>query len=189
MGYPNPVSIRAWYGTGADDEDTVLMDPSTSALLVMDHVHHQIHEGALYQFSTLSTALADAGTIDLIWYTGAKPAHASMEAACGCNARLDLFEGPTATTQTSGTLRCRNRVDGDGGAASTLSVVSVMASDGTFLDTRVMTTGSGLTSSGAYRREWVFKPSTKYLIRLTNLGGTAQLAGLTVEAYEHDPVR
>ena len=165
------------------------MDPSTSALLVLDHMHHQVHEGNLHQFSTLSTALADAGTIDLIWYTGATPAHASFDAACGCNARLDLFEGPTATTQTSGTLRCRNRVDGDGGALSTLTVVSVMASDGTFLAAQVMTTGSGLNWGSSYPREWVFAANTKYLIRLTNLGGVAQLAALTVGAYEHTPIR
>ena len=191
MGYPDPATIRAYHGTGAEEEDNLRMDPSASALLAMDHVHHQIHEGNLYHFSTLSTALANAGTIDLIWYTGATPAHLAFDGACGCDARMDFFEGPTATTQSVRTLRCLNRVVGDGGASSTLTVVSVMASDGTHLQTLVMTTGSGLGSSGrgvGPRHEWVCAPSTKYLIRLTNLGGVANLAAVTVEAYEHTPI-
>jgi hypothetical protein len=61
-----------------------------------------------------------------------------------------------------------------------------VSSLGTQIDAQILPGGSGKKSSGgsAASLEYVLKPLTNYLFRLTNVNGTAHAASLQLEWYE-----
>jgi len=179
-----------WGGEG--DIANVRLDASTETMQTIDYVHHEIHSGSTYHVSYLDIALANNGTIEFIISTGAKECHLIFEGTCGGNALLEFFEEPT--TVAGGTAmaeRNKNRVVGDGG--NTATVVRDPASiggDETMLIDKVVPGGTGGNATGGtggVRDEWVLNVNTDYLIRFTNVAGTAKPTALDAEFYEHTP--
>ena len=169
----------------------VNVDDIVGALHVIDVLHHEIHEGTAFStsFKTADDAsLADNGTLIFALTTGAKAIHIISIGVVGGDAEIEILEEPTITDGTATTVYNRNRTSL---IVTTVTVVRdpTVNTDGTLIDNQFIPGGTGgMTLGGAFgpRSEWVFKPSTIYLFRLTNRSGNVQPASLAVGWYEEN---
>lgn len=173
---------------GGDNTQT---DEITGALVTIDVVHHEIHEGELFSVSYKNpnaTPIVDDGTIIFALTTGAKYAHLIGSAACGGDAQLELVEDAAFTGGTAMTERNHKRTEGDAG--NTVTVVrdpGAIPTPGNVLEDLFLPGGTGGNAvgiEGGSRVEWILKPNSVYLLRLTNRAGNAQPGSLRAEWYE-----
>jgi hypothetical protein len=157
--------------------------------IMVDVNHQRNHDGRAwfaYKIAPDSAKLANAASIDIVLASasGVIP-HLTVDALCLGDAELYIYEGTSATGGTSFTPINRNR------NYTTSSQVAMIVNPtvttlGTQIDAQILPGGSGKKSGGgtAGSLEYVLKPLTNYLFRLTNVNGTAHAASLQLEWYE-----
>jgi hypothetical protein len=108
-----------------------------------------------------------------------------MDASCGGNAELYMYEGATVSGGTSFTAVKRNRTSATTSQSAILINPTVTVT-GTEIDAELVAGGAGKKSGGggSSSLEIVLNPLTTYLFRLTNVSGAAQMAELFLEWYE-----
>jgi hypothetical protein len=156
---------------------------------MVDINHLRLHEGRAYNAYRMypDAAKLAAGAscnIAVAWASNVY-AHLLVDASCGGDAELYIYEGATVTGGTSFTAISRNRVI-DAASQSAILINPTVTSTGTQLDGQLITGGTGRKAGGggAGSLEMVLKPLTTYLFRLTNVNGTAHMAELLLEWYE-----
>jgi hypothetical protein len=156
---------------------------------ILDINHLRLHEGRAfkaYRIYPSATKLADGAScnIAIAWASGVYP-HILMDASCGGNAELYMYEGATVSSGTSFTAVKRNRTSATTSQSAILINPTVTVT-GTEIDAELVAGGSGKKSGGGGSNslEMVLNPLTTYLFRLTNVSGTAQMAELFLEWYE-----
>jgi hypothetical protein len=156
---------------------------------ILDINHLRLHEGRAFKAYRVypdATKLAAGAScnIAIAWASGVNP-HILLDATCGGDAELYIYEGAVVTGGTSFTAINRHRVL-DTASQSAILINPTVTSVGTQIDAEIVTGGSGKKSGGAGTGalEMVFKPLTTYLFRLTNVNGTAHMAELIIEWYE-----
>jgi hypothetical protein len=156
---------------------------------ILDINHLRLHEGKAFKAYRIypdATKLADGAScnIAIAWASGVYP-HILMDASCGGNAELYMYEGATVTGGTSFTAIKRNRTSATTSQSAILINPTVTVT-GTEIDAELVAGGSGKKSGGggSSSLEIVLNPLTTYLFRLTNVSGTAQMAELFLEWYE-----
>ena len=157
--------------------------------IMVDVNHQRNHDGRAwfaYKIAPDSAKLADGASIDIVLAaaSGVIP-HMTIHALCLGDAEFYIYEGTSATGGTSFTPINRNR------NYTTSSQVAMIVNPtvttlGTQIDAQILPGGSGKKASGgtAGSLEYVLKPLTNYLFRLTNVNGTAHAASLQLEWYE-----
>jgi hypothetical protein len=155
----------------------------------VDVNHQRNHDGRAwfaYKIAPDSAKLADAASIDIVLASasGVVP-HMTVDALCLGDAELYIYEGTSATGGTSFTPINRNR-NYTTSSQVAMIINPTVSSLGTQIDAQILPGGSGKKSSGgsAASLEYVLKPLTNYLFRLTNVNGTAHAAYLQLEWYE-----
>jgi hypothetical protein len=155
----------------------------------VDVNHQRNHDGRAwfaYKIAPDSAKLADAASIDIVLASasGVVP-HITVDALCLGDAELYIYEGTSATGGTSFTPINRNR-NYTTSSQVAMIINPTVSSLGTQIDAQILPGGSGKKSSGgsAASLEYVLKPLTNYLFRLTNVNGTAHAASLQLEWYE-----
>jgi hypothetical protein len=156
---------------------------------IVDINHLRLHEGRAfkaYRIYPSATKLADGAScnIAIAWASGVYP-HILMDASCGGDAELYMYEGATVSGGTSFTAVKRNRTSATTSQSAILINPTVTVT-GTEIDSEIVAGGSGKKSGGAGSSalEIVLNPLTTYLFRLTNVSGAAQMAELFLEWYE-----
>jgi len=156
---------------------------------IVDINHLRLHEGRAfkaYRIYPSATKLADGAScnIAIAWASGVYP-HILMDASCGGDAELYMYEGATVSGGTSFTAVKRNRTSATTSQSAILINPTVTVT-GTEIDAQIVTGGAGKKSVGAGSNalEMVLSPLTTYLFRLTNVNGTAHMAELLLEWYE-----
>lgn len=160
-------------------------------VIMVDVNHQRNHDGRAffaYKIAPDSAPLAANASINIVL---ASPSnvfpHMTIHGLCLGDAELYVYEGPTTTGGTSFTPINRNRNYADSNPSQVAMVINpTVTSVGTELDAQIIPGGAGKKSSGgtAGSLEYVLKPLTNYLFRLTNINGTAHAAYLTLEWYE-----
>jgi hypothetical protein len=157
--------------------------------IMVDVNHQRNHDGRAwfaYKIAPDSAKLADAASIDIVLASasGVIP-HLTVDALCLGDAELYIYEGTSATGGTAFTPINRNR------NYTTSSQVAMIINPtvttlGTQIDAQILPGGAGKKAGGgtAGSLEYVLKPLTNYLFRLTNVNGTAHAASLQLEWYE-----
>lgn len=160
-------------------------------LIMVDVNHQRNHDGRAFfafKINPTSAKLAAGLSIDIVLAspTGVTP-HITVDAFCQGDAEFYVYENTSTSGGTSFTPINRNR----NYAVSNLSQVAMVinptvTSVGDMLDAQIVPGGVGKKSSGgnAGSLEYVLKPLTNYLFRLTNVNGTSHAAFLTLEWYE-----
>jgi hypothetical protein len=158
-------------------------------IIMVDVNHQRNHDGRAffaYKMNPESSPLGADASIDIVLASasGVMP-HMTIDALCLGDAEFYIYEGTSATGGTSFTPINRNR------NYTTSSQVAMIVNPtvsllGTQLDAQILPGGSGKKSGGgtAGSLEYVLKPLTNYLFRLTNVNGTAHAAHLSLEWYE-----
>lgn len=168
-------------------------DETTGAALVIDTVHHEVHEGEMYHASHTNGSVANGANLDVLLVTGATvETHASWEVFAGGQVRIYLYEAPT--TSANGTALTIYNMKRDSlntpealfyhtpTVSATGSVALVngrILPGGTSPTTRV---GGGIRSGA----EWILAPGTKYLLRVTNTSGGTIAVNVGLEWYEEE---
>lgn len=164
------------------------IDPVSNAQIIVNEVHHKTHDGNAYRVCNIDTALTNGSNIDLLFITGSVHTHIQYYANVGGNATIFLYEDTTFTggTGTLQTLFNKNR-NSLNTSSNAVRLNPTVTGVGTLLQPMLAPGGSGgITNGGSIseRWEWVLKPNTNYLLRLTNIAGTTQPFHLASEWYE-----
>lgn len=151
--------------------------------------HLRLHEGyAFYVYKLypyVDKLPADAAMYFAIaWASGVTP-HMQLQAACGGNAELRLFEGATVTGGTPFTALNRHR-NVTTVSQSAVLINPTVTTTGNEIDAQIVAGGSGKKAGGGSQDsfQYVLKPLTTYLFMLKNTNGVAHEAELLVSWYE-----
>lgn len=159
---------------------------SDSPLPTVDVNHLRLHEGRAYYVYRVEASLAVNGHLDIAiaWPSGTLP-HAVFNYQCGGDSRFYVYENPTTSGGTALTIHRRNRAlaTTSTGAAVYEPTVTALGDE---IFGEIITSGQGGTGAGGggYTYEYVLKPLTTYLFRLTNINAQAHIAELLIEWYE-----
>jgi len=156
---------------------------------IVETNHLRLHEGKAFKAYRIypdATKLANGAScnIAIAWASGVYP-HILMDATCGGDAELYVYEGATVTGGTSFTAIKRNRTSATTSQLAILINPTVSVT-GTEIDAEIIAGGVGRRSGGGGTNvlEMVLNPLTTYLFRLTNVSGAAHMAELFLEWYE-----
>jgi hypothetical protein len=176
--------------TGKDG--TQYLTSSDKPFPTVDVNHLRLHEGvAYYVYHTHKDAsrLAVGSSINIAiaWPAGLE-AHAFVDYQCGGEAEIYAYESATTSGGTAMTLHRRNRIITTASQAAAVLNPTVTAV-GTEFYSELITSAEGQGNrSGSGGRgtsfEFILKPLTTYLFRLTNVNSTSQMAEMRIDWYE-----
>lgn len=170
---------------------TYVVSGADAALITVDVNHQRNHDGRAffaYKLYPDSAKLPADASIDIAMAapSGVIP-HLNVEAMCLGDAELYIYEGSTTSGGTPFTPINRNRNYAVSNPSQIAMVIApTVTALGTQLDAQILPGGTGKKSGGgtAGSLEYVLKPLTTYLFRLTNVNGVDHAAFLTLEWYE-----
>lgn len=175
--------------TYLDENNLQQVTGSERPLPTLDINHLRLHEGRAYNVYRIYPDVAKLGSgascnIAIAWAGNTYP-HLLIDASCGGDAELYVYEGATVTGGTAFTAVRRNRVI-ESTSQSAVLINPTVTNIGTEIGAHVISGGTGKHAGGAGTNalEHVLKPLTTYLFRLTNVNGTAHMAELILEWYE-----
>lgn len=165
-------------------------DMDSGRPLFVSHEHARVHDGISFTVSHLFTGIAVDASSDLRFTCGTKKSHLFVNCASSGPAYYALYEG--ATFSTPGTEKLvynRNRNSENAALSRTyftpgVNSLGTAIQSGQFLPGGV---GVGFAYTGGtleHKLEWVLKPGTEYLVRLTNKDGAGATMSLTLNWYE-----
>lgn len=177
--------------------ETMSMDPFHWAHTFIDAEHRLVHEGLVYSVSSVQTGIANGASASFLMKVpaGVFP-HARVIDWSASNGAGTIFLYEDTAVSGDGTtvdIRNRNRVSSRT-ASSTLFVGPTVTNVGTELDRVFLPDvgGGGFFAGPAGifgsqpGEEWVFKPNSNYMFRLTNNSGAAITIGFNLAWYELD---
>jgi len=164
------------------------LDNVHNASSSLDVVHAQIHKGNVYTAGYLFTAVASAATATFLSSVHAATyRHRIISVAALGNSLVQFYEGTTTSSDgTALTIFNRNRNSANTSGTTLFYTPSVTA-DGTELPPDYIFGGSKSKAGGGeggFDSEYVLKPSTKYLVRITNQSGAAENIIISPTWYE-----
>jgi hypothetical protein len=173
------------------EDGTYAIAGADAPMIVVDVNHQRNHDGRAffaYKLAPDSAPLAANASIDIVLASpsGVFP-HITIDAMCLGDAELYIYENTTTTGGTSFTPINRNRNYAVSNPSDIAMVINpTVTSVGTEIDAQIIPGGAGKKSGGgtAGSLEYVLKPLTNYLFRLTNVNGTAHAGYLQLEWYE-----
>jgi hypothetical protein len=173
------------------NDNTYAVVGADAPMITVDVNHQRNHDGRAffaYKIAPDLAPLAANTSIDIVLASpsGVFP-HITVDAMCLGDAELYIYEGTATTGGTSFTPINRNRNYADSNPSQVAMVINpTVTSIGTQIDAQIIPGGVGKKAGGgtAGSLEYVLKPLTNYMVRLTNVNGTEHAAYLQLEWYE-----
>jgi len=168
-----------------------IISGADAPVITVDVNHQRNHDGRAYyayKIAPDSAPLAADASINIVLASpsGVYP-HLTVDGMCLGDAELYIYEGASTTGGTAFTPVNRNRNYAVSNQSQVAMVINpTVTSVGTEIDVQLIPGGSGKKAAGsaAGSLEYVLKPLTNYLFRLTNVNSAAHAASLTLEWYE-----
>jgi hypothetical protein len=155
----------------------------------IDYGEQKLKDGKVYAIGVVydfDAPLADDASIDIgiAWNAGVTPV-VSFSGLCQGDALGFLYEGATMTGGTAATAVKLNRNSAIA-SQSAITIGPTVTNVGTLVLKQILIGGSGKKAGGGDvgSSNLILKPLTSYLIRLTNVNGTAHAAEVIVEWSE-----
>jgi hypothetical protein len=154
----------------------------SNAIITINLEHSKIHQGEGWEVSIEAESIASGASYYVLFKTseGYRPHLRSYEVTTTDSpTTIRLFEGATVSADGSAvTARNRNRNESDVNGISVFSQPTV-TNEGTRLETDFIPTSGNKAGGnvGSFYEEFILKPSTNYLIKITNGSNN------TVDAY------
>ena len=173
---------------GRRDGSHALVDYS-EPMPVVDVNHYRLHENRAfiaYYLQNGGSPLADGASINIAIASNAGyTPHLTIGSFCGGDSTLYFYEAPTATGGTAFTPVQRNR-NSTYASNVAMTINPTVTATGTELFKEFLPGGTKKKAGGGGGEslEFVIKPLTNYLIRLTNISGSPQPAEIILEWYE-----
>lgn len=191
-GVPQAVDVTDGWVHVTDSDISNAVDGVTTALKIIDYVHHEIHDGSYFEYIN-AVDLAGAATVSFVVVTPdtTKYAHFGFRIESELECDLQMFEG--ATGITNGSLVSAPAVIAANRNMSDVHTTLIYTgptlgggSKGTLIAR--WHTGSGKVTGGSAGRdtEIILKRNTKYWFDLTNVADPqTNFISWTVGWYEH----
>jgi hypothetical protein len=168
---------------------TSALSGADAPLITVDVNHQRSHDGRAWIAWRLypdAAKLAAGASCNIVLAAGPDTiVHFTIDALLMGDAELYIYEGATSTGGTPFTPINRNR---NYTTSSNVAMVinPTVTATGTMLDAQFLPGGTGKKAGGGglSSLEFIFKPLTNYLIRMTNVNGTAHAGHLSLEWYE-----
>jgi hypothetical protein len=168
---------------------TFVVAGADSPLITVDVNHQRSHDGRAWIAWRLypdAAKLAAGASCNIVLAAGPDTiVHLTIDALLMGDAELYIYEGATSTGGTPFTPINRNR---NYTTSSNVAMVinPTVTATGTMLDAQFLPGGTGKKAGGGglSSLEFIFKPLTNYLIRMTNVNGTDHAGHLSLEWYE-----
>ena len=155
----------------------------------IDYGEQKLKDGKVYAIGVVydfDAPLADDASIDIgiAWNAGVTPV-VSFSGLCQGDALGFLYEGATMTGGTAATAVKLNRNSAIA-SQSAITIGPTVTNVGTLVLKQILIGGTGKKAGGGDvgSSNLILKPLTSYLIRLTNVNGTAHAAEVIVEWAE-----
>jgi len=160
------------------------VDRVSNNLITIARVHHETHEGELYDADHNFTAIADATSVYVAWTTpsGVYP-HISYEVSASGDCTVVLLDGLTYSGGTAITAFNRNMNYADKTGVFVHTPTS--PTGGTEKFPWFIPAGGKKGGSGGYDfPEKIYEPNTLYALKVTNISGGAINVGVSIAYYE-----
>lgn len=168
-------------------------DEATGGAVVMDVVHHEVHEGEMWHGERTVSGVADAASANLLLHVGgAVDAHAVFEVLASGQVTVSLYESPTINTLgTEVAIYNMNRNITETAHSQLYHTPSITTTGSVALvNGRLLPGGTSPTTrvGGGIRQntEWILAPGQYYLLRVTNTSGSSATINTVVEWYEEE---
>ena len=155
----------------------------------IDYGEQKLKDGKVYAIGVVydfDAPLADDASIDIgiAWNAGVTPV-VSFSGLCQGDALGFLYEGATMTGGTAATAVKLNRNSAIA-SQSAITIGPTVTNVGTLVLKQILIGGTGKKAGGGDvgSSNLILKPLTSYLIRLTNVNGSAHAAEVIVEWSE-----
>lgn len=164
-------------------------DPLVHAKTSISHAHRLIHDGMVFHASGQVADVAVAGTFEFIFSVPADVFLHLQKVTFfleGTPCQVQVYEGTTTSADGTEITPLNTNRNSARTAAASLFHTPTITGDGTLIHDRYFpspTKDAGLIG-GALHEEWILKPSTKYLFRLTNNTGALLDFGFEGSWYE-----
>lgn len=163
--------------------------------VVMDYSHYMVHDGQMYNASYVNLTVTASSFYEVLMVTGAKEPHINIGVDFGAAGRAWLYGDVTYTSDTTtsyGTaLTIMNMKRSSTNTPDMTmyiagSTPSWTASTLLYDESFGAATNKSNPVGGGVRQgtEWVLKPNTKYLLRLTNISAATASASFQAQFYE-----
>jgi hypothetical protein len=177
--------------THKNNAGTQVVAGADAPVIVVDVNHQRNHDGRAYyayKIAPDTAPLAAGASIDIVMASpsGVYP-HVTIDGMCLGDAELYIYESTATTGGTAFTPINRNRNYAVSNPSQVAMVVNpTVTSVGDVLSAELIAGGAGKKSGGGSigSMEYVLKPLTNYLFRLTNVNGVSHAAHLQLEWYE-----
>lgn len=172
-----------------DKDNVQYLTSSDRPFPIVDVNHLRLHEGRayyVYKLYPMASPLPVNNSIDIaIAFPAGITPHSVFNFQCGGDAEFYVYESPTTSGGTPLTIHRRNR-NLNTSSTGVAVVAPTVTSVGTEIYGEFISSGQGGTGAGGggYTYEYVLKPLTTYLFRLTNVNAQAHMAELLIEWYE-----
>ena len=160
----------------------------------IDFAHSQTHRGLLFTASQ-TFSVDTASSVTLFLKTGETwGPHTAFRVASGADARIELFEGTTVSSNGTAVSVFNNNRTSSTISEPTVFHTPTITGVGTLIFDGLNPGGSrgnavGGVFHGALRKgaEWILNMSTNYLMRVTNLSLATEDITIGCSFYEVDP--
>lgn len=159
------------------------LDEITGALITTTHPHNEIHKGEMFVYCEV-TDLAQDAQRDVLISTGDRYVHIVNTTVTEAEAEYPFFEGVTASNNGTGVTAYNRNRNSLTTPTNSLFHTPTISNTGTTLCMKHWGSGKGSGGDDRGVNEWVLKPNTKYLIRITNFSQTANHTTIELEWYE-----
>ena len=176
-------SVKITDGTTIAEVDAIV-----PGIVTIEAEHHEVHESNMYIVAHRFEDVADDGVVRFrIILAATKRLHCKFELAVGGNSRFDLYQGTTYDADGTELVEYnQDRGAADSASPSTYHTPTVNTL-GTKILPGVLPGGVKNFAGGGSARsftEWILKPSTDYLLVITNVSGGVIDIAVTAEFYE-----
>jgi hypothetical protein len=160
-------------------------DDDYNGIVVVDSIHHLVHEGKSFSLSRRATI--GAGTIDYVRLATpdtSKRLHFEVTVFGNAALTMQLFEGTSWTHVGGNVLTPVNRErNSSATSGATICHTPAGSGDGTAIfDTSIPANQASAQAFLAGRREFILKQNTAYLIKVT--GANGNIITVNMEWYE-----
>ena len=162
------------------------IDHVNEALVTEDALHANIHAGEVFENSYVWTAVSTATSVYMMLETGTDVTHMAYKLAATGTVVLELFRGPTTTADGTPLVSINRNQISTNTASPSVWFDPTVTVPGSSLSEELVPGGSGPHSGGGAGlsfHEWVLQPSTRYLLKVSNISGSSQEIGLILEHY------
>lgn len=158
-------------------------------LTTLDIIHSRVHEGRLFSCGYYSSSVANGASLDVLIQSSATlDTHITIICEAVGDAEMYIYEGTTVSAAgTAVTASNHNRQSSkvfDGTITHTPTITAI----GTQINgTGLLPAGTRASATGGetgFSSEFILALNTKYLVRITNVSGSATKMAINTNYYQ-----